>query len=181
MSHEPPYEEEEAARLARALERADRPPESSIDDALDAADVVRLLRAPTLSEARRDAVLADAQARIARARARARRRLTWLGAGAGAIALAAAALLMVRTRDAPAARHASAPARSAEAHHEAPHEISGEPPIGAAAAPERARALDRAQRAWLGAPTEAASAELASALAAYRTEFLGALERRHGR
>jgi len=184
-SDEPPYREDEQAQaelLARALEEGQQAP-SKIDDALDAAEVVRMLGAPVLSEARLHAVLADGEQRVARARTRARVRFAVLGSATGALALAAAALLMVRATQHEPSSAAVAPAQSPST--EAPSAPSAaakspvEAPVGGGASAEQALRL--AQIAWLEMATAETRAQLDRALVSYRGEQLAQLEQRYGR
>lgn len=182
---EPPYQEDEQAEaelLARTLAAGQQAP-SKVDDALEAADVVRMLRAPLLSKDRLDAVLADGERRVAQARKRSRIRIALFGSATGVLALAAAALLMVRTTQHEPSSASVAPAQNPLA--EAPSAPSAaakapvEPPAGGAASAEQA--LRHAQVAWLDAPTGDARERLEHALAAYRGEQLAALEQRYAR
>jgi hypothetical protein len=183
-SDEPPYEEDEQAEaelLARALAGGAQPA-NKLDDALDAAEVVRMLRAPALSEDRLNAVLADGEQRVAQARKRSRVRMALLGSATGALALAAAALLMVRAPQSEPSAAAVAPAKAPMA--EAPRSPSAaanappEAPVGGAASTEQA--LRQAQIAWLEMATSETRAQLDRALVTYRGEQLAQLERRYG-
>lgn len=184
-SDEPPYEEDEQAQaelLARTLGARERAP-SKVDDALDAAELVRMLRAPMLSDERLNAVLADGEQRVARARKRSRVRIAVLGSATGALALAAAALLVVRAPQSEPSAVAVAPAKAPMA--EAPSAPSAaaaaptEAPIGGAASAERA--LRQAQVAWLEKATGETRDQLDRALVAYRGEQLAQLEQRYAR
>ena len=184
-SDEPPYDEDErveAQLLARALGLPEQAP-SKVDDALDAAEVVRMLRAPVLTDQRLNAVLADGEQRVARARKRSRVRVAVLGSATGALALAAAALLMVRAPQSEPSAVAVAPAKAPMA--EAPSSPSGaatappEAPVGGAASAEQA--LRQAQVAWLEMATGEARSQLERALVRYRTEQLAQLDQRYAR
>ena len=179
MTEDDAYDEaelREARALAAVLDGGD-PPAHEVRDAVDAAELVALLKAPLLEQPRKEAVLAETERRIAAAKRRTRARLTWIGSAAGALALAAAALLMVRTQP--------EPPRSAQTRAEAPAEV----PAAAPAAPSTAaagaggpdHALRSAQLAWLDAPSPDAATALDRELAAYRGEQLLRLERRYGR
>jgi len=177
MIDEPPsdeHEQAEAAELARALERGHAPP-SAIDDAVDAADVVRMLKAPALSADRVDAVVRDGEQRVAAARRRARARIAVFGSAATALALAAAALLIVRApqSEPSVAKAPSAPGPAAEAPIQPAPAAAGAAPSGPA------RALRDAQVAWLEAPTQEAHVALERALGAYRGEQLALLAARY--
>src|SRR5690242_11030831 len=110
---EPPYDErelEEAQRLAALLER--RPVDArGIAAAADAADVVRVLRAPVLSAAREDAVLDTALAAIAQHKRKARFQILAVS-GAGVAALAAVALLTFVRPSAPSPEGAAVSTRA---------------------------------------------------------------------
>jgi hypothetical protein len=184
-SDEPPYQEDEqaeAALLARTLGAREHAP-SRVDDALEGADVLRMLRAPLLSEDRLDAVLAGGERRVAQARKRSRIRIAVLGSATGVLALAAATLLMVRTTQHEPSSPSVVPAQSSVAG--APSVPSAavdapvEPPAGGAASAEQA--VRQAQVAWLHAPTGDARERVEHALAAYRAEQLAALEQRYAR
>jgi hypothetical protein len=186
-SDEPPYEDDEQAEaelLARTL-AAGRQAPSRVDDALDAAEVVRMLRAPVLNEERLNAVLADGERRVAQARRRSRIRIAALGSATGALALAAAVLLMVRTtQHEPSAVVAVAPAQSPVP--EAPSAPSAEAaktpgavPAGGAGSAEQA--LRQAQIAWLEMATGETREQLERALVAYRGEQLAQLQQRYTR
>jgi hypothetical protein len=188
-SDEPPYEEDEQAEgelLARALAGAERAPRE-VGDALDAADVVRVLRAPVLSEERLNAVLADGELRVAQTRKRSRRRIAVLGSATGALALAAAALLMVRAPQhepsskavAPAAAPAASPRAEVPSGPSAAAKAPPEAPVGGAASAEQT--LRQAQIAWLKMATDETRAQLDRALVTYRDEQLAQLEQRYGR
>lgn len=182
-SDEPPYEDDEQAEaelLARTL-AAGRHPPSKVDDALEAAEVVRMLRAPVLSEDRVNAVLADGERRVAQARKRSRIRIAVLGSATGALALAAAALLMVRTtQHEPSAAAVVAPAqRPLPEAPSAPSAAAAETPSAGAASAEQA--LRQAQIAWLEMATGETREQLARALVAYRGEQLAQLEQRYAR
>ena len=180
MSDEPPYDEDElaqAAQLARALERGHAPP-SEVDDAIDAASVVRMLNAPVLSDERLNAVLASGEQRVADARRRSRARLAVLGTATGVLALAAAALLMVwPERREPSARAPVAESPSAPSAAAVPAPVE----VPAGGAPAAGEALRQAQIAWLEAPTADARERIERALDTYRGEQLAELERRYAR
>lgn len=171
IGEEPDEELRDARALAEALDRG-HAPDRDVGDALDAAELVALLRAPLLDEARAEAVLAEAERRIAEAKRRARRRVTWIGSAAGALALAAAALLTVRVRHEPP--HAVVTPVSAPAP--APTSPTSAAPSVAGGSGDALRA---AQTAWLDAPSPSASVALERELAAYRSEQLAVLARRY--
>ena len=177
-SDEGDYGEDElrdARALAGALDHGSMP-DRAVADAIDAAELVALLKAPLLEGTRAEAILAGTERRIAAARRRARRRLTWIGSAAGALALAAAALLMVRVQ--------REPSRAPELHGEAPVASTPEPSAAvrspAAPAAGHVGRLRAAQIAWLTEPSPDAAATLERELAAYRSEQLAMLERRYG-
>jgi hypothetical protein len=185
MTADPKYDEAELAEaeaLARALERGHVPP-SKVDDAVDAADVVRMLKAPVLGEERLLARLAETEQRIAAARRRSRMRLLVLGTAGGALAMAAAALLIVR-----APRHEAAPLSSASAPGSvtAPAAPRAEPepeaPDAAALAHATSSARQRliqAQLALLQTPSPGARDALEHALSDYRDKRLSVFEQHY--
>lgn len=187
-SDEPPYEDDEHAEaelLASSLAAGEHAP-SKVDDALDAAEVVRLLRAPLLSEDRLNAVLAEGELRVAQARKRSRTRIAVLGAATGALALAAAALLMVRTTQHEPSSAAVAVAPAPSPLPEAPSapsasaaKTAGAAPAGGAVSAEQA--LRQAQIAWLEMATGERREQLERALVTYRGEQLAQLEQRYAR
>lgn len=166
------YDDEELAQ-ARALADAlaGRPVEPRVADAVDAAELVALLKAPELSEPAETKVLEDVERALERARLgrRTRARLG-LAAAAGTLALAAAALLVVR------AGRQAAPQDAWVASTPAP-----EAPVAGAAPDPAATALRASQIAWLRAPTTESHAALDRALASYRAAQLDALAERYGR
>lgn len=177
MSSDESYEDDElreARALADALDGGGAP-ERAVGDALDAAEIVALLKAPLLDDARSEAVLAETERRIAESKRRARRRVAWVGSAAGALALAAAALLMVRVQREPS-RSAEAPAVAPVATTPA---VEPSSPTALSAASGR-DALHAAQRAWLDAPSADATAALERELSRYRGEQLAVLARRYG-
>lgn len=185
-SDEPPFDADEQAQaelLARTLAGGRRAPRE-VEDALDAAEVVGMLRAPVLSEQRLSAVLAEGEQRVARARKRSRVRIAVLGAASGALALAAAALLMVRAPQsepsAVAVAPAASPAAQAPSSPSAAAKAGPEAPV-AAGAVSAEQALRHAQIAWLETATGETRAQLERALATYRVEQLALLERRYAR
>jgi len=172
MTDEPPYDDDElaqATRLARALDDGGAREHAQEIDALEAADVVSLLKAPTLNEARENAVLQKVENAIEAARRRTRTKVA-LASGFGALAIAAGALLMVRSE------RAEAPMTAAPSP-----EPRTEPASAGAAASSKASALRDAQIAWLSAPSSDSDAALEHALGAYRDERLAELERRYAR
>jgi hypothetical protein len=159
--------EDDELRDARALARAldGGAAERAIGDAMDAAEIVALLKAPLLDELRSEAILAETERRIIEARRRARKRVAWIGSAAGALALAAAALLMMRVQ--------REPSRSAETPAVAPVATT---PLSAAGGSDILRS---AQLEWLDAPSADAAVRLERALASYRGEQLAVLARRY--
>lgn len=186
---EPPYEEAEQAEaelLARTLAGGRHAP-SKVDDALDAAEVVSMLRAPVLSEDRLNAVLADGEQRVAQARKRSRVRIAVLGSATGVLALAAAALLMVRAPQhepssvavAPAVVPAASPRAEAPSSPSAAAKAPPDAPVGGAASAEQA--LRQAQIAWLETPSTDNRQDMERWLAAFRDERFAAIEARYRR
>jgi hypothetical protein len=174
MTDEPPYDDDElaqATRLSRALDprRGTEAGLHGVDDALEAADVVSLLKAPMLNEARESAVLQKVENAIQAARRRTRTKVV-LASGFGALAIAASALLVVLGRSAEAPMTA---APSPEPRAEAQSAASAVSPT--------ASALRESQIAWLKAPAADTDAALERALGAYRDEELAALARRYAR
>lgn len=180
MTDDPKYDDAELAEaeaLARALERGHAPP-SSVDDAVDAADVVRMLKAPLLHEDRLEATLAETTQRIAAARRRSRARLFALGAAGGALAMAAAAMLIVRGRSFEPSPHSAAPvAVSATARQ--PQREAPQAPAGLAAPGLAREGLIQAQIAMLEAPSSEARDALEHALSNYRYERLSEIEQHY--
>jgi hypothetical protein len=183
MTDEPKDDAEraEAEALARALEQVGPSP-SAVDDAVEAADVVRMLKAPVLSEERLEAALIETGRRIA-ARRRSRRRLVALGATGSVLAMAAAALLIVRTPLREPAQHSAAPAPIATAvSAEAPQAARSAAPDAAATEQAAATARQRlieAQIALLDAPSAEAREQLEGALRDYRGKHLSLIEQEY--
>lgn len=168
----------EAEALARALDGAE--PSRDVEDAVDAAEVVRMLKAPVLSDERLEATLADTEQRIAAARRRSRTRIAVFGAAGSMVALAAAALLlMVRPMMEPGQQAVAMAPAPEPAALQAPQEA----PAVAATAPDNAARLRNAQIVWLGeqSPSTAVNAMLDEALREYRDDQLAALERKYAR
>lgn len=180
MSQTPGDDEQElteAEALARALEGAE--PSRDVEDAVDAAEVVRMLKAPLLAGDRLESVLAVTEQRVAAARRRSRTRIAAYGAAGSVVALAAAALLLMVRPSMEPAQHSAASAR-------VPVTAAPEPqaaPAATGGAPDGAARLRHAQVAWLAeqTPSTAVSAELDDALRVYRDAQLAALERKHAR
>jgi hypothetical protein len=186
MTDEPKDDAEraEAEALALALDQGQLTP-SAVDDAVDAAGVVRMLKAPVLSEERLEAALAETERRIA-ARRRWRRRWVALGAMGSALAMAAAALLIVRAPFREATQHSASPpapvatAVSAEAPQAARSAAPNAAAIEQAAATARQRLIE-AQVALLDAPSAEARELLEGALRDYRGKHLSTIEQEYSR
>lgn len=162
------YEEAElrdARALADALDQGGAgAADSRTLDALDAAELIALLKASVLDDARSESILAEAERLIAGSKRRIHNRRVFMGASA-VLAVAAAALLMLRVQE--------APSRTVDMQAEAPTSMAPRAPESAA------MPLIAAQLAWVNAPSAATSGAVERELRAYRRAHLATLARRY--